>query len=175
MATAAKTKASGAKKASPRSTRAAVTTDRRLQALELRKEGLAFSAIGDRLGISKEAAWKLVENALIDYRESVKETADVVRELELMRLDELTEAVRKLALTGEPAQVAVYLKTMERRSKLLGLDAAAKTELTGANGGSLKTENTNLNAGVDLSSLSTDDLAVLTRILGGAAPESDGE
>ncbi|GJI97019.1 hypothetical protein RugamoR57_37370 [Duganella caerulea] len=161
------------KPASPRSKRAAVSTDRRLQALELRKTGMSFQAIGDRLAISKEAAWQLVDGALTDYRAVVREAADEVRELELLRLDELTQTFRTLALTGDTAAATTYLKTMERRARLLGLDAAARTELTGRDGGPL--QSVSATANVNLSALSLEQLLQLDSLMNAAQTPGSGD
>lgn len=148
---------------------AAQTTVRQLEALELRQKGLSYERIGAQLGVTKEAAWQLVDRAMRDLRESVKETAAEVRELELARLDELTFAWLPAAKCGDDKAAGVVLKTMERRAKLLGLDAASKTELTGKDGQPIAS--VTATAALDLSALSTDQLATLADLLSAAEPK----
>ncbi len=64
--------------------------------------------------------------------------------LALRRLDEVEReawdgwAIGKLSRTPNPAFLRTVLDVSERRSRLLGLDAAIRTEVTGANGGPLQ-------------------------------------
>ena len=57
-----------------------------------------------------------------DIPQRLAERAEQVRHLELARLDALGAALWPKVLDGELAACAVYLKAMERRAKLLGLD-----------------------------------------------------
>lgn len=100
--------------------------------MRLRVQGFSFSDIADRLGYnSTQAAYDAVKRAL-DRTE--REPADALRTLESERLDQLWQRAYLLALNGDLAAAATAMKIMERRAKLLGLDAPAKTELSGANG-----------------------------------------
>ncbi len=141
----------------------AVTTDRRLQALKLRQQGLQYQEIADELGISKPAAWMLVDKALSDYREAIKEEAKELVELSLMQLDALLRAHLPVATApGKPddRSANIVLKTISERAKLMGLYAPTKTELTGKDGGPVATST----AG-DYSKLSTEELAALATLL----------
>ena len=74
------------------------------------------------------------ENQLIAERrdklkvlaETAQEAADEVRALELARLDALLAAL--WPQQGEPAVVDRVLRIMERRAKLLGLDAPTRVD-----------------------------------------------
>lgn len=121
----------GAKNKRPK---AIVTLEREAQALELRKQGLTYGQIGDLLGISEMGAHKCVNRALNKFRTEMAEEAADVRQLELERLDALFAGVWMKALSGDPASMGSALKVMERRAKLLGLDAATKSELSGPDG-----------------------------------------
>jgi len=55
-------------------------------------------------------------------------------QVELERLDALTLAYMAGALSGNEKHAHLALKIMERRAKLLGLDAPSKQEITGAGG-----------------------------------------
>lgn len=103
--------------------------ERQVQAVELRKSGLGFQEIADRLGYaSVSGAHKAVMSAL---RKTLQEPTDELRRLELERLDTMLHSlwpaiVAKNAYT--PRTVEVALKVMDRRAALLGLDAPKQVE-----------------------------------------------
>lgn len=106
------------------SQRAIEAQARQLQALELRKAGIGYNAIAAQLGYSsRSGAHKAVMTAL---RKTLQEPADEVRKLELERLDAL------LAELWKKKEKLLYidriLRLMERKAKLLGLDAPQRTE-----------------------------------------------
>jgi|688.fasta_scaffold239219_2 hypothetical protein len=68
---------------------------------------------------------------------------------------------------GNPAFLAGVMSCIERRCKLLGLDAPAKAELTGKDGGPIKTEANK----PDLSKLSLDELLQLRSMVAKATDE----
>ena len=72
----------------------------------------------------------MVKRAL---REAVREPAEELRTLELERLDSLYATVTAIIETGSPKDVLNAidraLRIMERRSKLLGLDAPVRQDL----------------------------------------------
>lgn len=100
--------------------------ERRRIALELRKAGATFEQIGKSLGIRKQSAHELVAKALKEAETKTAETAAQVKALELMRLDDLLKGLWPAASKGNPQSVEKALKVMERRAKLLGLDAPTK-------------------------------------------------
>lgn len=102
-------------------------TEKEIKALELRKAGLTYDNIAKHLDCSLSVAWKLVHRAL---DASLQEPSQEVRRLEQERLDALLRAVWMQALAGKPDAVRQALSIMDRRSKLLGLDAPTKTSLT---------------------------------------------
>ena len=94
--------------------------DRMLRALELRKEGMGYREIAAKVGYAGPAgAFQAVETAL---RETLREPADAVRQLEAERLDAMTAILWPLAAKGNLAAVDRLLRVMERRARLLGLD-----------------------------------------------------
>jgi len=95
------------------------STIRQQMALELRKQGMAYSTVAEIMGISRHRAYKLIQKALLRI---IKEPAEEVMALELARLDHLLQAVWSKASVGDPVAVNTALKVMERRAKLLGLD-----------------------------------------------------
>ena len=104
---------------------------RREAALKLRNSGKSYRAIGRELGILATQAFEDVKRAL---RESHTAEADDCKRLELERLDKIQEGlwprVVGLNADGTPRDGGVddfavdrVLKVMDRRAKLLGIDA----------------------------------------------------
>lgn len=120
------------------------SAERRKEALEYRKAGLTFEEIGSRLGVTRQAAHKTVMVALSDISEKIAETADDIRTLELERLNDLFQVSYKAAMRGNLDAIDKCIKIMDRRSKLLGLDAPSK-------------------ASVEFSRMSDDELATFIR------------
>lgn len=130
----------------PRRDRIAATA-RQAEALQLRARGLPYEQVGEALGITKQAAFKLVTRAL---RATLREAGEQVRQLELCRLDDLL--VEATAVLGRPhfhvqggevvmhdgvplpddgptlAAIATVLRVQQRRAALLGLDAPTKVD-----------------------------------------------
>lgn len=104
--------------------------ERQFKALELRKDGWSYRDIGAKLGVSYTQAHRDVEEELRRLAQLNQDKAEELRQLELEKLDALEKAVSPMANVGQPAAVTLKLKVMERRAKLLGLDAPAKTDVT---------------------------------------------
>lgn len=100
--------------------------ERQLRALDLRKQGLTYREIGARLEVDYTTAYKDVQTELKRLAALALDSADELRQMELERLDMLTKALEPMARVGNPGAVNSYLRVMERRAKLLGLDAPAK-------------------------------------------------
>lgn len=101
------------------------------QALLLRRSGLSFSAIGQRLGISKSRAHALVQMGLEDAREQVAAHSDQLRTEEVSRLDGMLSKIYAKAARGDLQAIDRVLKISERRARLFGLDAPVRTALQG--------------------------------------------
>ena len=125
----ARTNVGAAAKSSVRRIR---TTEKTLKALELRKRGLNYTQISEKLGCARSTACRYVLSELENLAERCREEAVYVRDLELQRLDELyLIAYRALIRGNDLAGIDRCLRIMERRAKLLGLDAAEKVEHSG--------------------------------------------
>lgn len=109
-------------------------TERRDTALSLRKGGFSYAQIAAHLGISRSGAYQTVQAALEEIREHYRETAVEVVALELERLDEMTRALESKVGYGDATSIAAALRVMERRAKLLGLDAPTKIAPTDPSG-----------------------------------------
>jgi len=102
------------------------TATRRQQAVALRMSGATYQAIGDSLGITKKAAWVHVQRGLAEIQGQVREQAEMFREQELLRLDRMQVGLWTAATSGNVKAVLAVLRIIERRSRLLGLDAPAR-------------------------------------------------
>ena len=103
--------------------------EEQIKALEARQTCANYRQMARLLGCSTTKAWELIQEAMAA---AVKEPTDVVRELELSRLDQLYHAGLKRAITegpGQPRAMEVLLKVMERRAALEGLDAPRRRVL----------------------------------------------
>lgn len=132
-----------------RYTRSRSTAARDAAACRLRARGLTYEQIATDLGMaSRSSAYDAVQRALTA---TVKEPADEVRQIELVRLDELHRAALAV-LEGthyvvDKGQVVIWegaplvddgpvlaavdrlLKVQERRARLLGLDIPVKQQV----------------------------------------------
>lgn len=101
--------------------------ERQKEALSLRLVGLSYDAIAERLGFAnRSGAFRAVQAAL---KKTLQEPADELRTLELERLDSMLLPMMAQAKKGNQGAVDRVLRIMERRAKLLGLDAPTKQEI----------------------------------------------
>jgi len=105
---------------------------RQLQALELRKAGVTYEGIAKQLGYkSPEAVFQAVKAAM---KSSLNEPANEIREMEVKRLDDMLLAMWPQVKNGNQGAVDRSLRIMERRARLLGLDAPTKIAPTDPTG-----------------------------------------
>jgi len=107
------------------------TTEKTLKALDLRKKGFSYTQIGTKLGCARQTACRYVLSELENLADQCREEAGQVRDLELQRLDELYLVAWKAIADGSETAIDRCLRIMERRAKLLGLDAAQKVDVQG--------------------------------------------
>lgn len=101
--------------------------EKTLRCLELRRAGMTYDQIAERIGYKSAAAvYTLVKDAL---DKSMQEPIEDVRRLEIDRLDRLELAVWPKAMNGDLGAADRILKIAERRARLLGLDAPSKQEV----------------------------------------------
>ncbi len=96
------------------------------QALELRRAGHGYQEIADILGVSIGAAHGYVEQAMTDARDQIKADAAEIKAEEISRLDGMLLGLWDFAKEGDVQAIDRVLKIMERRAKLLGLDAPVR-------------------------------------------------
>ena len=103
--------------------------NRDLAILNMRLHGLTFHEIARKLPeagfrrVSVSRIFAIVAKALRSCRD---QPARELRQLELLRLDQLQAAHYKAAMGGDAAAATRVLSIMDRRAKLLGLDAGAE-------------------------------------------------
>lgn len=94
------------------------------KALELRKEGKTFDEIAQELGYrSKQTAHNAVMSAI---KGILREPAEELVRLDLERLDQMWQVAYLNACAGDASAIASCMRIMDRRAKLLGLDAPPK-------------------------------------------------
>jgi hypothetical protein len=115
--------------------------ERQGRALELRRMGWGYVEIASALGIGKSQAHRLVKAGLAEAYATVVSEATELRAEELSRLDAMLSGLWPDARKGDVLSVDRVLKIMERRAKLLGLDAPVKLAHGGdPTGAPIKTE-----------------------------------
>lgn len=97
------------------------------EALRLRSRGYTYQQIADQMDCSKPTAYARVQRALAAIP---AEAVDEFRRLEGERLDGLLAiALHKAYTQNSMTAIDRCLAIMDRRAKLLGLDAPIKTEV----------------------------------------------
>jgi len=108
--------------------RALTYAEKKVRALELRREGKDFRHIARELGWkSHTSAYEAVVKGL---RETMQEPADELRKVESERLDWLWRKVEERMDTDHLWAVDRGLKVMERRASLFGLDRVPERDLS---------------------------------------------
>lgn len=108
----------------------AYTAQRRTKAIALRMAGADWDTIADRLDYSSRAhACKDLTRALAANLAEMGRSVEELREVELMRLDRLQAALWAAAVGGDVRAVDSVLRIVDRRCKLLGLDAPLRAEV----------------------------------------------
>jgi hypothetical protein len=110
---------------------------RRQKSLDLRIAGVRYRQIGAQLDVSHQTAYRDVQTALGELATLQAGKAEKLRELEVERCDRLTLALWPKARTGDEKAVRAVIAVMDRRARLLGLDAPTKLEHAGPDGAPL--------------------------------------
>jgi len=107
---------------------------RRVTIFDLRRGGASLRMIAQRVGVSHETVAKDLAAVLKELNKASLSSADELREMELARLDMAALAIQKSVSAGHLGAIDRWLRIMERRAKLLGLDKPTKIEGAGDNG-----------------------------------------
>lgn len=113
---------------SRRGPRRVQSTEREHECLLLRRQGLTYRAIGQRVGIRESQAYRLVKRAYDHALKVNDDEANFNRKLDLERLDAALEGLWPKVQAGVPRAVDALLGILDRRAKLLGLDQAVKSD-----------------------------------------------
>ena len=130
--------------------------EKRVAAVRLRASGMTYREIAAEMGQTLSYAYLLVREGLIEMRDAATEDASEARAIELERLDAMTgrltaklqrqqrevtapDGVQSFVPDPDEATISALLRVMERRAKLLGLDAPQ--EIVGAGGGPIQVSN----------------------------------
>lgn len=103
--------------------------NRDLAILNMRLHGLTFHEIARKLpeaGFQRVSVSRVYAIVAKNLRSCREQPARELRQLELLRLDQLQAAHYKAAMGGDATAIARVLSIMDRRAKLLGLDAGAE-------------------------------------------------
>lgn len=101
---------------------------RRVKALELRKAGFSYREIAKQLGVDVKTAHDDVMAELLVLREATVSDAKALREIELERSDVAIKGLWNKVKDGDTQAISALVRVQERRAKLLGIDAPAKSE-----------------------------------------------
>lgn len=102
--------------------------ERRHLMLELRKAGWGYHHIALAFEISEKEARKKIRLELRRAARILHKSAREVFQLEYERLEDLTLALWPQAQAGSIRAVETLIRLMERRAKMLGMDAPLRTE-----------------------------------------------
>lgn len=108
----------------------AETADRRAKAIKLKLAGWSYQQIATELSYtSYRAVWVDINRALEARLKGMTEAAEVLRQQEVDRLDRAQAAIWQQVLKGDVRAGTLFVKYVERRCRILGLDAATKVEV----------------------------------------------
>lgn len=102
--------------------------ERRKKALALRLAGATLNEIAEVNGCAVSTVHADIQRCLSDIP---RQEADELRAQEVTRLDRLQRACWDPALAGDLAAIDRALRIIDRRAKMLGLDAPQQVEVTG--------------------------------------------
>jgi hypothetical protein len=99
---------------------------RAAHAMNMRASGFTYDEIAEAIQTSEERARDIVRDSM---RRAIAEPADEIRHQEHFRLEKLMAVVWPRAMRGDGFAVDRALRIMERKAKLLGLDAPAELDI----------------------------------------------
>jgi hypothetical protein len=100
--------------------------DRELAVVELRREGKTWQQIADAVSYATPmGAWKAYQRAC---QRTLQEPTDEARRIELDRLDALQRTYWEPAVEGNLRAADFVLRVIDRRARILGIDAPQKIQ-----------------------------------------------
>lgn len=106
----------------------------RADAMKWRQQGLSFSEIGEKIGITKQRVHQYITQALDEMRSDFKQELIDIRDTELQTLDAMQRHLWRGVESGDPKAVEKVLKIIDTRAKFLGTYAPEKVALTDTDG-----------------------------------------
>lgn len=106
------------------------SAEKRTEIMNLRRAGLTYVQIGQKLGFDESYARKVIREEFALLAEAKKDVAEDLLTAELDRLDQIMAGFYEKATSGDAKAAEIVLRIMERRSRLVGLDAPTKTQST---------------------------------------------
>lgn len=103
------------------------------EAVALRIRGKTYQQIAQTLGVSDGLAFKVINEELERRRSITREQIETIRDIELERLESWLDKLDPNIEVGDTKSIQTAVKIQERKSKLLGLDAAIDIEVKAAN------------------------------------------
>lgn len=100
---------------------------RRTKAVSMALAGLSDEQVGRELGISTSGARELIARTLEDTRNY---QVDQMRQVENARLDRAQAAIWSEVLKGDLKAINAFIRISERRSRMNGLDAPSKIQMS---------------------------------------------
>lgn len=107
---------------SPTAVQRTRATERQLQALQLRLDGLALPEIARILGVRKQTAFEYLQRAVTARKLDILERGDELRAIEADKLDAAAKALWSKVKAGDPRAQDTWLRNRQRYAALLGLD-----------------------------------------------------
>lgn len=151
------------KKARIKKVHVAIRQVRISEIVKHRISGMAEADIGERVGISQPRVSRMLAEYFQKLHDETMTNLDVIRQIELSRLNALL--ITHWRLKQNVGNAKVVLQINERISSLLGLDAAKKLDVNN--------NATIMGAQIDLSKLNDEELMWFERILAKAGPMAD--
>lgn len=112
---------------SPTSPRSIATREKHQKALAMRRAGVSYPDIARALGYADRKSAQRAVTAELEAQPG--DDVQIVRKMEVERLDGLLFAMWRKAMNGDGWSVDRVLRIMERRSRLLGLDEPLKQQI----------------------------------------------
>ncbi len=138
--------------------------------LEARLAGGTFREIAEQFELSLGRIHQILVREQGAVIADTRELAGEYRASQLDRLEQIFARwmPRVLGAEAEATELQAVIKAMAHEAALTGALAASKTEIAGADGGAIKTQQS-----IDLSSLSVEELRVLEKVAKASASEDE--
>ncbi len=112
--------------------------ERYRRVVDLKKAGLTYDQIAHELGYADRSGAKRALDAAVDRWGT--ESITSLRMIQNEQIDDLFRRAMAAILEGDLGQIDVAIRLMKRRAELFGLDASKKHEISGIDGGAIKTD-----------------------------------